>query len=40
MDDLNVLEVLDAENHQVLAGEDGRVVLTNLYNRTLPLLLY
>jgi phenylacetate-coenzyme A ligase PaaK-like adenylate-forming protein len=40
MDDLNLLEVLDENNRPVSAGEEGRVVLTNLYNRALPILRY
>ena len=40
LDDLNILEVLDENNHMVSFGKEGRVVLTNLYNRTLPLLRY
>ncbi|MGH7828997.1 MAG: AMP-binding protein, partial [Candidatus Binatia bacterium] len=40
MDDLNVLEILDEENRAMKPGEEGRVVVTNLYNHTLPILRY
>lgn len=40
MDDLVIVEVLDEQNRPVQPGEDGRVVLTNLYNYTLPILRY
>ena len=40
IDDLNILEVLDQAHQPVLPGTVGRVVLTNLYNRTLPILRY
>ena len=40
MEDLNILEVLDRHNRPVPPGSQGRVVLTNLYNRALPLLRY
>ena len=40
MSDLNVLEILDEENRAVKAGEEGRVVITNLYNFTVPILRY
>lgn len=40
LDDLNILEVLDAQDQPVAPGSRGRVVLTNLYNRALPLLRY
>jgi amino acid adenylation domain-containing protein len=40
MDDLNILEVLDAGDRDVPAGGTGRVVITNLYNYTLPILRY
>lgn len=40
MDDLNIVEVLDAAQQPVAPGERGRVVLTNLYNRTLPIIRY
>ena len=40
MEDLNIVEVLDEENRPVLPGGQGRVVLTNLYNYTLPILRY
>ena len=40
MDDLNVLEVLDEAGRAVGTGEEGRVVVTNLYNHTLPVLRY
>jgi amino acid adenylation domain-containing protein len=40
MDDLNIVEVLDEKDQAVSAGKEGRVVLTNLYNYTLPTLRY
>jgi amino acid adenylation domain-containing protein len=40
MSDLNILEILDENNRSVKPGEDGRVVITNLYNHTLPILRY
>jgi phenylacetate-coenzyme A ligase PaaK-like adenylate-forming protein len=40
MDDLNVLEILDERNRAVEPGHEGRVVITNLYNYTLPILRY
>jgi amino acid adenylation domain-containing protein len=40
MDDLNVLEILDEQNRPVEPGEEGRLVVTNLYNYTLPVLRY
>jgi hypothetical protein len=40
MDDLNVVEVLDAAQQPVAPGEQGRVVLTNLYNHALPIIRY
>jgi amino acid adenylation domain-containing protein len=40
MDDLNIVEVLDKKDQAVSAGKEGRVVLTNLYNYTLPILRY
>jgi len=40
MDDLNIVEVLDEKDRAVSAGKEGRVVLTNLYNYTLPMLRY
>jgi len=40
MDDLNIVEVLDEKDQAVSAGKEGRVVLTNLYNYTLPMLRY
>ncbi len=39
-DDLNVLEVVDASHRMVRPGELGRVLLTNLVNRTLPLIRF
>lgn len=39
-DELNLLEVVDGSNHTVMPGERGRVLLTNLYNTTLPLIRY
>lgn len=40
MDDLNIFEILDAENNEVAPGEEGLVVITNLHNYTLPVLRY
>jgi amino acid adenylation domain-containing protein len=40
MDDLNILEVLDEADRPVAAGEQGRVVVTNLFNYTLPIIRY
>jgi amino acid adenylation domain-containing protein len=40
MDDLNILEILDERNRSVEPGHEGRVVITNLYNYTLPILRY
>jgi hypothetical protein len=40
IDDLNIVEVLDDEDREVGTGEPGRVVLSNLYNYTMPLLRY
>jgi len=38
--DLNVLEVVDAYHRMVRPGESGRVLLTNLINRTLPMIRF
>jgi amino acid adenylation domain-containing protein len=40
LEDLNILEVLDECNQPVSPGEQGRAVLTNLYNHALPILRY
>ena len=40
MDDLNIFEVLDEHNRPTSSGGEGRVVLTNLYNYSLPILRY
>jgi amino acid adenylation domain-containing protein len=40
MSDLNVLEILDENNQPVKPGEEGRVVITNLCNHTVPILRY
>jgi phenylacetate-coenzyme A ligase PaaK-like adenylate-forming protein len=40
MDDLNIVEVLNAAQQPVAPGERGRVVLTNLYNHALPIIRY
>jgi amino acid adenylation domain-containing protein len=40
LDELNIVEVLNDQNGPVSSGQEGRVVLTNLYNYTLPLLRY
>jgi phenylacetate-CoA ligase len=36
----NYLEVLDKNNQPVREGEEGRVVVTNLYNYSMPLIRY
>ena len=36
MDDLNIVEVLNDRNQPAPSGGHGRVVVTNLYNYTLP----
>ncbi|MFC2095568.1 phenylacetate--CoA ligase family protein [Candidatus Bipolaricaulota bacterium] len=38
--DACILELLDDQDCEVLPGIEGRVVITNLYNRTMPLLRY
>jgi len=40
LDELNVVEVLDANHRPVRSGQEGRVVLTNLYNYILPIIRY
>lgn len=40
MEDLNIVEVLTEANQPASPGGEGRVVLTNLYNYTLPILRY
>ncbi len=40
LDDLNIVEVLDEDNRPVEAEAQGRAVVTNLYNYTLPILRY
>jgi amino acid adenylation domain-containing protein len=40
LDDLNILEVLDASGREVGPGEPGRAVLTNLCNYALPVIRY
>jgi amino acid adenylation domain-containing protein len=40
LEELNLVEVLGNDNCAVSAGERGRVVVTNLYNYTLPILRY
>lgn len=37
---LNLIEVVDGANHSVEPGARGRVLLTNLYNKTLPIIRY
>jgi phenylacetate-CoA ligase len=39
-EDLHIVEVLDDAHAPVAVGEKGRVILTNLYNKTLPLIRY
>jgi phenylacetate-CoA ligase len=36
----NYLEVLDKDNQPVQEGEEGRVVVTNLYNYSMPMIRY
>ena len=38
--DLNILEVLDDDHQPTPPGQPGRAVLSNLYNKTLPILRY
>jgi amino acid adenylation domain-containing protein len=40
VDELNLLECMDEENHPVAPGMHGRAVLTNLYNYTNPFIRY
>lgn len=40
MDELNIVEVLDDDDRPVGEHEEGRVLLTNLYNFALPILRY
>lgn len=40
VDDLNILEILGDDDRPAGVGETGRVVVTNLYNYTLPILRY
>lgn len=40
IEDLNILEVLDDADRPVAENQEGRVVVTNLYNRTLPIIRY
>jgi amino acid adenylation domain-containing protein len=40
LDDLNLLEVLNNRDEEVLPGDTGRAVLTNLYNYTFPMIRY
>lgn len=40
IEDLNVIEVLDDADRPVSENQEGRVVLTNLYNHTLPIIRY
>ena len=36
----NYIEVLDENNHPVREGEEGKVVVTNLFNYSMPLIRY
>ena len=36
----NYLEVLDSQNQPVKEGEEGRIVVTNLFNYSMPLIRY
>jgi amino acid adenylation domain-containing protein len=40
INELNIMEVLDEDNQPVRAGGEGRAVVTNLYNYTLPIVRY
>ena len=40
LDELNIVEVLDTRRRPARSGSEGRVVLTNLYNYTLPIIRY
>ncbi|MFH1426861.1 MAG: AMP-binding protein [Candidatus Kerfeldbacteria bacterium] len=40
LDDLQKIELLDDKNNEVGTGETGRIVLTNFYNRVMPLIRY
>jgi len=40
MDDLTILEILGEDNRPVEPGKEGRVIITNLHNHTLPILRY
>ncbi len=40
LDELNVVEVLNQRGRAVAEGLEGRVVVTNLYNYTLPIIRY
>jgi phenylacetate-coenzyme A ligase PaaK-like adenylate-forming protein len=40
VEDEHIFEILNDRNEAVSAGEVGRVVLTSLYNRTIPLVRY
>jgi amino acid adenylation domain-containing protein len=40
LEELNIVEVLDEKDRSVSPGREGRVVLTNLYNYTLPIIRY
>jgi len=36
----NYIEILDNNNQQVVEGKDGRVIVTNLHNYSMPLIRY
>ncbi len=40
IEDEHIFEMLDAEDRPVGPGETGRLVMTNLYNRAMPLIRY
>ena len=40
LDDLNIVEVLGDNDRPVSPGDQGRIVITNLFNHTLPILRY
>jgi len=40
LDDACCLEVVDDEGNEVAPGESGRALLTNLYNRAMPIVRY
>jgi hypothetical protein len=39
-EDEHIFEILDAEDREVAPAETGRMIMTNLYNRAMPLIRY